>query len=177
MGIQFRQVADARHRRSPIALQVTYSSFDARLLLRPSRQTKQRQEGVMADQRLVTFVEPALPADEQLCRHRLGVVPPQLARHAAEEMERLDQPVQDRLGALTRQGQRKRAVRIRPGHQQYRDQTPAGREVDVDVAEVGLQTLAGRVVQGDECLAAPAVLVEHIVADALVAARVTVLVA
>jgi hypothetical protein len=176
MGVQLRQVAHARHRRGPIALQVADPPLDARLLLRPPRQTKQRQEGVMANQRLVTLVEPPLATDEQLRRYRLGVVPPQLARHTAEELKRLDQPEEDCLGALARQGQRERVVGRRPGHQQHRDQTPAVREVDMDMPEVGLQTLPGRMIQRDEGLAALAVLAEHVVADALVAARVAVLV-
>jgi hypothetical protein len=64
MGVQFRQVVHARHRRGPVTLQVTHPPLDPRLLLRSPRQTKQRQEGVMTDQRLITFVEPAFPGDE-----------------------------------------------------------------------------------------------------------------
>ncbi len=131
----------------------------------------------MAHQGLVALVEPAVPADEQLCRHRLGVVPPQLARHAAEGRERLDQPEEDRLGALARQGQRERAIGIRPGHQEHGNQAPAVGEVDVDVTEVGLQAPAGLVVQRDEGLAALLVPAQHVQADALVTARVVVLVA
>jgi hypothetical protein len=97
-------------------------------------------------------------------------------RHAAKKPERLDQPVQNRLGALAGQRQRERAVRVRPSHQQHGDWTPAVGEVDVDVPEVGLQALAGCVVQRDKCLAVLAVLAEHVLAHAFITPRVTVLI-
>jgi hypothetical protein len=97
-GVQLGQVADLRHRRRPVAHAVLHT----RLLLRPTHPAKQRLESIVTDQGLVALVEAARTAGQQVSRHCLGVVPPQLARHAAEERESLDQAVQDGLGALRR---------------------------------------------------------------------------
>jgi hypothetical protein len=101
-GVQLGQVADLRHRRRPVALQVPHAVLHTRLLLRPTHPAKQRLESIVTDQGLVALVEAARTAGQQVSRHCLGVVPPQLARHAAEERESLDQAVQDGLGALRR---------------------------------------------------------------------------
>lgn len=130
----------------------------------------------MTDQRLVALVEPTLPAHQQLRCHRLRVVPPQLARHATKEDEGLDQSVQDRLGAFTRQGQGERAIGVGPGHHQHRHLLTAGGEVDIDVAEVGFETLSGSVVQRNKRLTAAVLLAEHIVPHALVAPGEAVLI-
>jgi hypothetical protein len=124
---------------------------------------------------LVAVVEAALPADQQLRRHRARVVPPQLVRHTTEEGEGFDQAVQDRLGALARHGQRERTIGIRPGHQQHGDLAAAVGEIDVDVTEVGFEPLAGVVVQRDKRLASRQVLGKHVMTDALVAAGIAVL--
>lgn len=100
--VQLGQVAHPRHWRGPIALQVTHPAFDVRLLLGLAHHAEARLEGVVTDQGLITVVELPLPTDEQMRHDRLGIVPPQLPRHTAEESERLDQAVQDRLGAFRR---------------------------------------------------------------------------
>jgi hypothetical protein len=56
----------------------------------------------MTDQGLVAIIQPPLATDEQLRRHGLGIVPPQLLRDASKEGEGFDQAVQNGLGALHR---------------------------------------------------------------------------
>jgi hypothetical protein len=152
VSIQLRHVADPRHRRGPIALQVTNASLDVPLLLRPAHQTEQGRERIVTDQGLITLVQSPLTANEQLRRHRLGIVPPQLVGHAAKKGEGFDQTVQDGLGTLARQGQGEGAIGVCPGRHQDRDETPTIGEVDPDVPEVALQPLAGIVVEGDKGL-------------------------
>lgn len=175
--VQCRQVRHLRHRRGPVALQMTHPALDPRLLLRTTHQAELCVESIVTHQRLVALVELAFAAHEQVRRHRLGVVPPQFAGHAAEESECLDQAVQDRLGPLRRQGERERSIGIPPGHEQHRHEpTPIGK-VDVDMAEVRLQPLPRIVVQRDEGLTLRPPLGKDILPHAVVAAVVAVLVA
>lgn len=129
------------------------ATLDVPFFLRPPHQAEQRRESIVADQGLVTLVQPAFAAGQQLGRYRLGIVPPQLMRHAAKEGEGFDQAVQDGLGLLAGQSQGEGAVRVSPGCHQHGNQLSAVGEIDVDVAEVALQPLAGIVVQRDEGLA------------------------
>lgn len=122
------------------------AALDVALLLRPPHQAEQWREGIVADQGLVTLVQAALAADEQLRRHCLGIVPPQLVGHAAVKGQGFDQAVQDGLGLLAGQGQGEGAIGVCPRRHQDRDQLPTVGEIDVDVAEVALQPLAGIVV-------------------------------
>lgn len=177
MSIQLRQVADTRHRRGPVALQMANAALDVSLLLRPAHQTEQRREGIVTDQSLITLVQPAFAADKQLRRHRFGIVPPQLVGHAAIEGEGFDQAVQDGLGLLAGQGQGEGAVRVGPGRHQDRDETPAIGEIDVDVAEVALQPLAGIVVEGDKGLVLTHALGQDVPTYPLVGATIAVFVA
>ena len=73
--------------------------------------------------------------------------------HAAEELEGGDHAFEDGLGALERQGQDEGGVGVGPGGDEERDGPAAVGEVDVDVAEVGLEASAREVPQGDEGLA------------------------
>ena len=83
----------------------------------------------------------------------LGVVPPDLPGHGAEELEGGDHAFEDGLGALERQGQDEGGVGVGPGGDEERDEASAVGEVDVDVAEVGLEAAAREMAQGDEGLA------------------------
>lgn len=177
VSIQLRQILHLRHRRGPIALQVPHPPLDVRLLLRPARQTKQRLEGVVTAQRQVAVVQAPLASHEQLRRHRLGIVPPELVRHAAEEVEALDQAVQDGFGPLRRQRQRERIIRVCPSEQQHRHLAAAIGKVHVDVAEVRFEPLARIVVEWDERLAPLRRVSVHIATHAVVTAGVAVLVA
>jgi len=175
VDVQLGEVVDPRHWRGPVALQRLHALLDARLLLRPAHQAEQRLEAVVTGQRRVTRVQPALAALEQVRHHRLGVVPPQLARHRLVEGERFHQPVQDRLGAFAGQGDGERAIRVPPGRQQHRHQSSAVREIDVDVSEVCFEPLARIVVERDEGLALVALPVADVQPHALVATGVVVL--
>ena len=72
----------------------------------------------------------------------LGVVPPNLLGHGPEELEGRDHPFEDRLGALEGQRQDEGSVRVGPGRDQERHEPAAVGEIDVDVAEIGLEALA-----------------------------------
>ena len=63
--------------------------------------------------------------------------------YGAKELEGGDHAVEDRLGALERQCQDEGGVGVGPGGDEERDEAAAVGEVDVDVAEVGLEPLAG----------------------------------
>jgi hypothetical protein len=69
---------------------VANTAFDVWLLLRLANHAEARLESVMTDQGLIAVVDLPLPTDEQMRHHGLGIVPPQLMRHATEERERLD---------------------------------------------------------------------------------------
>ena len=120
VGVEFGEVGGARHGRRPTPLQVIDAILDARLLIALGRQTELRTQGVVAGQSRVARMQRSFSAPKEMDRHRLGVVPPQLARHAAEEGERLGQAVQDRLGPLGRHSQGERGVGVSPGDQEDR---------------------------------------------------------
>jgi hypothetical protein len=175
MSIQLRQVPHLGHRRGPVALEVPHPPLDVRLLLRLTHPAEKRLKRIVAGQGLVTRVQLSLSADQHLRRHRLGVVPPHFAGHAPKEGEPFNHAMQDRLGTLAGQGDGKRTVRVRPGEQQHRHLPAAFWEGDVDMAEVGLQALAGIVVQGNERLALLALLAGDVPPHAVVTAGVVVL--
>jgi hypothetical protein len=174
--IEFVEVAHPGHRRCPVALQMPHAAFDARLLLRPPHHAEERLERVVAHQRLIALVEPAFAAGEQVRRDRLGIVPPQFARHDAIEMERLVQAMQDRFGALARQRDREGTIRVAPSRDQDRHEPAALGEVDMNVAEVGFEPLTRIVIEWDECLALRARLRRDVSPDATIAAAVALLV-
>ena len=64
--------------------------------------------------------------------------------------------MEDRFGALARQGDHEGSVRVGPGGDEG-DLPPTVGEVDVNVTEVGLEALAGEMPQGDEGLTVRAV--------------------
>jgi hypothetical protein len=177
VGVQFGPVVDLGHGRGPVALQEADAAFDARLLLGPPNQAEQRLEQVVTGQGLIAVMELPIAADKDVRRNGLGIVPPEFMRHATKEGESLGQAVQDGFGALTRQGDGEGAVRVAPGDQQHGNELAARREIDVDVAEVGFETLAGIVGERDEGLGRPRRLRTDIEADAFGTAGVAVLVA
>jgi hypothetical protein len=129
-----------------------------RAMLSPSKtaekkRTSSRTQCVMAGQGRIPRMQRALTARKELQRHRLGIVPPQLARHAPKERERLDETVQDRLGPLGGHRQREGSVRVRPRRQQHRNLAPTIREIDVDMPEVRLRPMPRRMIERNERLA------------------------
>ena len=113
---------------------------------------------------------------EDLADDGRGVVPPDLVGRAAEEREGLDHAGQDRLGALSGHGHDEGVVGVGERRDEHRHQAAAVGEIDVDVAEVALQPLAGVVGQRDEGLAAVTAVAADVAADLVVAAQVAVLV-
>lgn len=94
-----------------------------------------------------------LPALADVDRDGLRVVPPEFDRHAAEEREGFDRPVQDRLGAFRGKRDGERRVRVTPRDEEHGHETTAVREIDMDVAEVGFGPHARTMLQRDERLA------------------------
>src|SRR5580692_33285 len=156
---------------------MTHSPFDTWLLLWFPYHAEKRLESIVTAQGQVTLVEAALAAGEQLRRHRLGIVPPDFARHAAKKGEGLDHAVQDRLGAFGRQSDRERAVRVRPRHHQHRHEPAAVGEIDMDVAEVALKALTGIVIEWDESLPLRSSLGTDVTTHSIVATAVGMLIA
>ena len=175
VGVQRRQIADLGDRRGPAALQIVDAVLDARLLVAAPRHAEQGLEGVVAGQGRVAWLETPLAPGQDGAGHRGRVVPPDFARDAAKEGESLDETVQDGLGAFAGQRQGEGAIGVGPGDQQHRHLPPAVGEIDVDVAEVGLDPLSSIVAEGNERLAllqAPAL---DVAAHLVVAAGVAVL--
>ena len=118
----------------------------------------------------------ALPSQQDHGGDGLGVVPPDFLGDAAEELEGGDHAGEDRLGALEGQRQDERRVGVGPGGDQERHEPSAVGEVDVDVAEIGLEPLAREMAQGNEGLLMSAFVLEHVALDLAVAAAVAVFV-
>jgi hypothetical protein len=95
-------------------------------------------------------------------------------RHAAKERESLDEPLENGLGAFGGQGQREWAVGVTPGGNQDRDLSTEFREVDVNVSEVGFESMTGRVFERDEGLAAFEAIALDVASDLIIASRVVV---
>jgi len=131
----------------------------------------------VAGQGGVALVQPTLAALEQFTDDGGRIIPPDLAWDAAVEVEGQDRAGQNGLGALAGQGTGVGGVGIAPGADQDGYQAAAVGEIDVDVAEVALQALAGVVGQGDEGLAVVLAVAGDVAADLVVAAPVGVLVA
>ena len=106
----------------------------------------------------------------------LGIVPPDFLGDAAEELEGGDHAGEDRLGALEGEGQNERGVGVGPGGDQERNEPPAVGKVDVDVAEIGLETLAWEMPQGNEGLAMATSVLAHVALHLAVASAVAVFV-
>ena len=89
----------------------------------------------------------------------------------------VDHAFEDRLGALKRQGQNEGVIRVGPGGDEEGDLPPALGEIDVDVTEISLEPLAGKMPQRDERFALSTAMLEHITLHLGVAAAVAVLIA
>ncbi len=150
--IEFREVGNARHRGGEPALHGLDGPLGIGLLVAPRRHAEPRGEGVVAGQRRVAGVELALATPEDHRGDRPGVVPPDLPGHGVEELEGGDHPLEDRLGPLEGQRQDERGVGVGPGGHEAGDEPAAVGEIDVDMAEVGLEPLAREMAQGDEGL-------------------------
>jgi hypothetical protein len=175
MLVQLGEITDTRHWRGPSSLQVLDPVLDVRLLVAAGRHAEQGLEVVVAGQGLVALVERSLATSEDLHGHGGRVVPPEFLGNAAKEREGFDQAVEDGFGTLGGQGDREGAIGERPGDDQHRNQPATVGEVDVDVAEIGLGTAAGVMVQGDERLPLAAALRADVASDLVVTPLITVL--
>jgi hypothetical protein len=93
------------------------------------------------------------------------------------ELEGRDHAFEDRLGALERECDHEGGVGVGPGGDEERDEPAAVGEVDVNVAEIGLEALAWQMAQGDERFFPPPSVLEHVALHLGVLTRVAVLVA
>jgi hypothetical protein len=131
----------------------------------------------MAGQSLVTRMQLPLPAFEDSRRHRLGIVPPNFARHTAEEIEPLHHAFQDRFGSFAWQGDSERTIRVRPYQQQHGNLLTTVGKVDVDVAEIRFQPLAWITRQRDKSLDVLSSCFANVTAHGIVTALITALIA
>ena len=175
VGVQLVEVLDPRHGRGPHPLEVLHAILDAGLFLGRGGHAELGCEGVVRGERGVPRVEGTLAAAEDVDGDRGGVVPPQFAGDAAEEVEGRDEAVEDGLGPLGGEGEGEGRVGVAPGDDEDGDEPSPVGEVDVDVAEVGLGAVAGGVVEGDEGLACGVATVLEVALDGVVAAGVPVL--
>lgn len=130
----------------------------------------------MAGQGRVVRIELTIPATKNDLRQCLGIVAPQLRRHAAEELPGAHQTVQDRAARLVRQRNGKRVMTVRPDDDQHGNQPPAFGKVDMNVSEVTFRPRARRVVQQQVRLPFTPAPTVHVPAHLIIPARVTVLV-
>ena len=175
--VQLDEIGDAGHRRGEPLLHGLDGPLGVGLLVAPGRHAEPGLEHVMAGQGRVSRMDLTLATLEDQRGDGPGVVPPDFLGDTAEELEGGDHPFEDGLGPLERQGQDERGIGVGPGGDQERDGPAAVGEVDVDVAEVGLEAMSGQMAEGDEGLAMSPPVPEHIALDLGIPAGIGMLVA
>jgi len=150
--IQRVPVGHARYGCGPLPLQPFHTILDVRLLIPPGRHAEQRGEVVVARQCHVQLVQPPVSTTQDLHRHCLRVVPPDFLGNTSEVLERRDHAVQNCLGALRRQGDGKRGIRVGPRPNQNRHLATSLGKVDLDLPEVELHSASRSMVQRNERL-------------------------
>ena len=128
--------------------------LDVPLLVGPPHQAEVGLEQVVALQPEELVGDLAVAAAGDPGDGDLGVVVADPPGHAAEEGEGPDVALEERLGALAREGADEDRVGVRQGHDEQRDLGRPAVEGDLGLAEVDLG-LAGRVGQRDEDLGGP----------------------
>ena len=103
--VQFLEVLDARDGGGESALDGPDGALGVGLFVATSRHAEKRLEDVVAGQRGVSGMEPALPPEKDQGGNCFGVVPPDFLRDGLEELEGCDHALEDRLGALEWQSQ------------------------------------------------------------------------
>jgi hypothetical protein len=159
-----------------VAAGVADERLDVPLLVGPAHQAEVGLEEVVALQAEERVGEPPLPAAGDLRHGDLQVVVADPPGDAAEEGEGAGVPLEERLGALAREGAAEERVGVRQGHDEDGHLGRPAVERDRGLAEVGLG-LAGRVGQRDEDLGVAALPGADGVLDDGQAAGVAVLVA
>ena len=175
--VQFIEVRDPRHGRGESALDGLDGPLGIGLLLAASRHAESRIEDVVVGQRRVTRMELSFAALKDQGGDGLGVVPPDFPRNPLEELEGRDHALEDRLGAFEGQGQDEGGVGVGPGGDEEGDQAAAVREVDLDVAEIGFEALAGEMPQRDESFLMSSPVSPDVASHLAIAAVIVVLVA
>ena len=150
--VQFVEIGDAGHRGGEPALHGLDGPLGVGLLVAAGRHAEQGLEDVVTGQRGVPRMELAFAPLKDQRGDGPGIIPPDLLGHGAEELEGGDHAFEDGLGALEGQGEDEGGVGVGPGGDEEGDEPAAVGEVDVDVAEVGLEALAGEMAEGDEGL-------------------------
>jgi hypothetical protein len=102
---------------------------------------EQQLEVVMTGQSQVARLDSTLTAREDLYDHGRGVITSDFARHTTEEGKSLDHLFQDGFGPVHRQHDRKRSIRMSPGHDQNRDRSATFRKVHLNLPEVAFDTV------------------------------------
>ena len=151
--VQLLKVLHARNRSSPASLQRFHAILDDRFFVAARRHAEQRFKYVVAGQGRVAPVQLAVTATQQGRRYCCRVVPPDLSWNTIEKLERLHHAFQNRFGSFRRQSDRKRCVGIRPHQNQHRNLSSPVGKININLAEVRFQPLAGIMVQRDKRLA------------------------
>src|SRR5262245_9504519 len=174
VSVERDEIGHTRNWRGPLTLKVSNAILDTWLLGRSGRQAEPRGKHIVARQRREARVECALSSFLDVDRDGLGVVPPQLAWHPPEEVERFDQALKDGLGPLGGKRDGEGAVGVTPSRDEDTHLSPAVGEVHTDVSEVRFKPLTGCVIEWDECLALVESPLLEVSLDRVVAAGVAV---
>src|SRR5208337_3487365 len=175
--VQFIKIGHARHGGGEPALDSLDGRFGIGLLVATAGHAEAGLEDVVAGQGGVSRMEVAVASLKDERGDRFGVVPPDLPRHTAEELESRDHPFENGLGAFERQGEDEGGVRVGPGGDEEGNQATAIGEVDVNMSEVGFETLAREMSQRDEGFLLGAFLLEQVTLYLSISADVSVFVA
>src|SRR5271157_1447472 len=151
--VQLLKVGNSRHRSGKSTLHGLDGRLGVGLFVTASRHAELRVEDVVSSQRLVARVNLAFPPFEDERGDGLGVVPPDLAGHGPEELEGGDHPFEDGLGALKGERQHEGSVGVGPNRNEEGYGPTSVGEVDVDVAEIRLEPLPGKMPKRDMGLA------------------------
>ena len=176
VSIQRVEMSHAWHRRGETALHGLDSRLGIGLLIAASRHAEKWIEGVVIGQGSVPRMNLALASWKDQGGDGPGIVPPDLLGDAAKELEGRDHAGEDRLGALKRESQNERIVRIGPGGGQDRNNPLAVGELDVDMTEIGLEALAWEMSQRNERLTMATSVFTHVTLYLAIASAVTMFV-
>ena len=175
--VQLSKIGDMRHRRGESFLHRFDGPLGVGLFVAARRHAEARFKDIMASECCVSRMNLAFASEEDKRSNGFWVVPPNLLGHRAEEVERCDHPLQDRLGSLEGKCEHERSVRVCPcGHQERHESAAVGK-VDVNVSEIRFEALARKMAQRYERFFMPRTAFAHITLDLGIAAAVVVFVA
>lgn len=175
--IQLGEVFDFRNRRRPFAFQRFHAILDHRFFIACCWHAKQRLEHEVTGQSRIARVQFAIAAHQNRIGHCLGVVPPDFFGHTPEKLEGERHSFQNGFCSLGGKGHGKRCVRMRPDQNQYIDFPTSFREIDLNLAEVGFDSLTGLMIEWDEGLFVLLTMLDDKPADGGITSRIAVLIA